>query len=1013
MGRWLLLEEVDEGAARLVALRPTTGERRVLYRSEHPFPLRPSVHASGTRIALDAVSRNVLRGEYRARVGVLNLESGGTGWLRQSLDPRWRVGGAVFDDTGRYLCVEGAYAGAPLTELYVFDVAFEGNSVRETAVAGASQRQGLGAASPAFLPGGRRLVYLQNARPDGAWEVHLLDLDGAGDSAISMDGRAPSVFSTSLTEGAHAIPDTGVVACAARERAFYAAHTRGRTRQRLRWTPLDGGGVVDLGREHLRIEEIAVAPDGETVVYAADGQVWLGDVDSCEVAPLVTGDPTCSHRGLLFDEGGRRLWVCTTDDEGARLRVVELEARSVREVVSFGPGVAVVHGRSFPQTDAADRLLSSLPESGLGQTNAAIGARTTSDSGHDTAVTRVGATRFAAAHAVAASDLESLDASLLDGSLDGSTDHGIADPVSDLGAGAPGTDSQDSLPDHAVTAVTPAPRLPVPRFPAPAPVRSAATPVPAARTAPAPVQAPAAPAAPAAPVEAAAPVAARAAQGVRTGPSPQADFRAFIQHAAEVESTADWLRQLTLPTFHRDTQLRAAARRHLEDQVSRRSHPDASATELVHALGAAGYLRLKEAEDTLRALCRVARDRLSRAPGLPEVEEHYALAALQCVRFERPFDFDEVFEAYESMLGQAADAMDADAASGDRIVSTLSTMYVKDLSEVLEANTAPAGGLRLGAIPLKKVAARPSATLSGAPVPPPVIAARASEPAMMPTTPSRAAQPVAAPVAVAAPVPVVAPAPVRVAAPIATPATPEPAQPVPQPAPAVRRPATSLAPDEGGEEEWEWARARASAESRVVAPAPRRDAASDFAPFGTPAPVRTPAPTAAQALPRVAASIPAQHSPFAVSGTPAVPAITRSPAMSAFDAPATLLSVELPSPLPTPPAVLTGLGVVAALGGLTQCVAGISLGTVFMLLGAFIALSGVGLLADRRWGFQLALPGFLLDAIYLVWFAAAVPKSWVPPAGLLMGGFAAGLCFVLLLLPDVRRRFDGTRRVRL
>jgi hypothetical protein len=30
-----------------------------------------------------------------------------------------------------------------------------------------------------------------------------------------------------------------------------------------------------------------------------------------------------------------------------------------------------------------------------------------------------------------------------------------------------------------------------------------------------------------------------------------------------------------------------------------------------------------------------------------------------------------------------------------------------------------------------------------------------------------------------------------------------------------------------------------------------------------------------------------------------------------------------------------------------------------------------------------------------------------------MGGFAAGLCFVLLLLPDVRRRFDGTRRVRL
>jgi|GEM_PF-2746552 len=898
MARLLLLEEVDEGAARLVALRPSTGERWVLFRSEHPFPLRPSVHASGTRVALDAVSRNVLRGEYRARVGVLNLESGSMSWLRQSLDPRWRIGGAVFDDRGERLCVEGAYAGAPLTELYVYSVTVDGAGLHEAVVAGVAQHAGLGAASPRFLAGGTGLVYLQNARPDGAWEVHALDLERPGDSAASMGGRAPSVADERLTDGAHAIPETGIAVNARRGRVFYAAHARGKTRQRVRWTPLDGGGIVDLGREHLRIEELAVAPDGESVVYAADGQVWLGDVDSCEVVPLLGGDATCSHRGLLFDDDGRTLWVSTTTDDGATLRRVDIESRVATDVVTFGPGISVVSARSFPDEAAAERALALLPEAGLVQT----AERPTADAAHDTVVTRT-----------------SPSETLLDEHHP--LEEAATDPRRPLEPVTVRTRlDEEALPDHAVTSVAP---LKAARAPESAPV--AATP---------------------------------------SRPDPAVDFVAFVAYAAESGAAASLLCGLEAEPVRFNDRVRAAATDALKALCAARASDDSVVSSLVHTLGAAGYLRLGECEATLAQLAGAARARLSRAPGLPEVEEYYALVVLKALRARGGFDFDATFEAYEALLTQAAEAMDASEEAGARVLRLLSENFCADVQRATERPAAAAVAAALGSAPppaapalLTERSSKARGTLLGAPAP--TTTSNRVPTASMPVSGGATAAALAAP-------------------------QPE-------------------ADDEVGDS-WDWAHARALAESRASGPPAR-------APAPTPTP--TPAPLIARssldAFSPLGTPAPRPQRPTDAITQSFTPRVTSSP----FEAPATLLAIDLPEPLPPAPVSLSAVAVVAGIGGLTQCIAGISLGTLFMLLGAVVAVGGLGLLADRRWGFVVSLSALTLDVAYLLWFAARAPKTWMSSSGVMAFAVVAGVCAALLLRRDIRGRFGDTRRVRL
>jgi len=1062
---WIVLEEVDEGAARLIALRPATGERRLLYRSEHPFPLRPSLHPEGTRIALDAISRNVLRGEYRARVGIVNLENGGVGWLKQSLDPKWRVGGAVFDPTGRLLAIEGAFDGAPLTELYILKVSFTGNSANEVIVAGAGNRQRLGTAAPTFLPSGRQLVYLHNDRPDGAWEVHLLDLDQSGDSAFSMEGRAPSVLSLPLTEGALAQVDAGLVFSPERGRVFFVGQTRSRTRQRVHWTPVDGGGIVDLGREHLRIEEVVVAPGTDFVAYAADGNIYLADAESCEVHLLMRGEPTSSHRGLIFDGEAGGLWFTTTDSDGAALRMVDLDTREVRDVVSLGPGVAVVHALALPDTPRTRSLVRTLPEAAtnLGEATIDQGPGGHADDGDDdrpTTVTRV--TPNLQTDTVPNYDVRGL----------ATAQNRVGDGPAVMPGDVPDTPEEPPKLSRDQTQVTPMPvQRPAALLP-PAPVSTPAprlvtAPVLEQRGTPAPTPFPIAdssaepassipdragtsvevsdsmleePPEPQVPATAPSPASEDTAPSIPQAPpaDPREDFVGWMKSLPGHAAPGDQLRRLAAPDTVGEPRLRDAARMYLGLQARKAGTGGETLNELVNAIGAAGHLRLHEGEATLRQLCEACRKRLRADASLPEVEEHYALAALRAIRLGQRFDFDEVFEEYESMLAQSAAVLESGGeAAAIRVIGTFGQMYLDLITEALDPAAKPQASAIESSRARDGMTRNPSAVKRSGTLPGLSVPRFADVPADVPAEVPAASEGSASEDTSAAGAPARTPLPSSPNEGIAAVATPARVAPVaaatessPQPtavshsrpdeaddeaewarlrararfdAPADVAAATGAdrspipVTDDVDEAEWRHARARAEAASRPVLAAQRTPSRPDFDPFG---------PGGATPIPAPVAPI-ASRSSSGNSGR-------RWPGLESLDSEgfAPIMTGEISLTMPPPPWYAQVVGGAAGIGGLVECLLGFQLGLVLLLLGVATLVAGFGVLGDRRWGYLAAGPVFAVNAAYLASYASSAPPAWVPPMALLIGAAAATMAFFVMLAPDIRARYT-TRRGRI
>ena len=353
---WIAVEQVDDSGARLVALRLADGAQRVLFATELPSPLHASFHPKVVRVALDVPSRGQAGGRPRSRVGLLNLERTGMGWLRQSLDPKWRIGHAVFDDTGTRLAMEGAWDGVPISDIYVYRLTFSGNSVREEALAGAGNPARLGCRQALFVDGGKQLLYLRKGQPEGGFEVGLLDLERSGDSASLLEGRAPSVLALTLTEGAEALPEVRIAWCGAIKQVFWAGLARGGTRQQVRTARVGVRPHTDLGPTHLKIEEICVAHGGELLACSADGQVWLTDVETGASVAIVEAGRGASHRGLAFDEAQGRLLFCTNDASGSRLRALDLGTREVTELVAFGNVSVVALAALPPDPVVSDRL---------------------------------------------------------------------------------------------------------------------------------------------------------------------------------------------------------------------------------------------------------------------------------------------------------------------------------------------------------------------------------------------------------------------------------------------------------------------------------------------------------------------------------------------------------------------------------------------------------------------------------------------------------------------------------
>ncbi len=691
---WVVLEVIHDAGARLEGLRLSDGLRHVLFECEHAMPLHAAVNPAGTRVAVDAVVHSTLRGRHRSRLGLVNLERLGIGWTSPSLDPKWHLSHACFDDSGRRLAYEGAFDGVPISDIYVEDVQISGNSVRGTVVAGAGNPQKLGCARPVFLPGGDQLLYLRNTRPDGAWELCLLDLDRSGDSAWQLEGRAPSVLSLTLTEGAEVVPDVPVVYCPPLKTAFWAGKTRGGTRQVLRAVKLGDRAHRDLGRAHLRIDEICVAPEGELIAYAADGQLWLADSETGSAVSLSAGEPEGSHRGLTFDLAGGRLLLCTSDAEGARVRAIHLADRRGEVLHTLGD-VSVLSLSPLPDSLKVDARMSALlseasPTAPTEETPTMVDAAL-----NPALVAELTAAAGArAAHLPAATALEVSPVSAL------------AELTGEPEASAPEAAEPEAAEPEASAPEAAEPEAAEPEASAP----EAAEPEPAEPEASAPEAAEPEPAEPeVAEPETSAPEAAEPetptaadplpAVTVDLGIDPADDFTGWMKRVSASADPGAALRSLT--TRQADTAVREGARLYLGTQRRRAAGRDEPPPSLMFALAAAAHLQLDEARRDLVALCERARPRVERGR-LPGVEEHFALAALEHLNGTRPdFHAAEVFGEHADIEGQRAMLVASEGeGAAARYVDAHARQYLNRLRAAMRRPTPPLGSPAVAVTPV-------------------------------------------------------------------------------------------------------------------------------------------------------------------------------------------------------------------------------------------------------------------------------------------------------------------------
>jgi hypothetical protein len=687
---WVVLEQVDDAGAQLVALRLADGERRVLYATEQQSPLRASVHPEALRVAVDVQSRGKVRGRPRTRIGLVNLERRGVGWLKQSLDPKWRIARAVFDDTGKRLVLEGAYDGVPISDIYVLELTLSGNSVRDQLLAGAGNPAKLGCARPIFVDGGKQVLYLRNTRPEGAWELSMIELERPGDSATLLEGRAPSVLALTLTDGADAVPDVPLVYCGAITQVFWAGFTRGGSRQQLRTARLGVRPHTDLGRSHQRIEEVAVSSGGELVACSADARVWLTDTETGATVPLLDGVLGASHRGLVFDEVAKRLIFCTSDSDGARMRAVDLVTRSVTTLCGLGDVTVLGLTALAPTAEISARI--EAYESVVDELAVAPDATTiqrirpSSDEPLAASIEALG--ESSDAETAAPTDAQNIiDEDGDDTASRASTESAVIAPVDAGGDDAAAFAVDDGEDD--VQASSPDPTTVEPK-----PVDAGDTMVIDAvgfDVADADAHRPSA--APAPLVEPEAPQADAQAQG----PGDAVDISSsFSIESSPADALASWLKQVaelpdptdSLQSFEdarEDTQIREAARMFLGTQRRRAAGVREPPVPFLMSIIVAGHLHLHESRSDLQAICKRGRDRVANGD-LLDADEHFALSALLYTDGHTSrFGWSTVHQDYTNMFERIGDVLEGEGEGpAGRMMAAFCEGYGRQLDGVLQ-----------------------------------------------------------------------------------------------------------------------------------------------------------------------------------------------------------------------------------------------------------------------------------------------------------------------------------------
>ncbi len=169
-----------------------------------------------------------------------------------------------------------------------------------------------------------------------------------------------------------------------------------------------------------------------------------------------------------------------------------------------------------------------------------------------------------------------------------------------------------------------------------------------------------------------------------TPPRPDIDFNAWFDHVIHLPEPVASLE--TIAQYAGDVAVAMAATDRLKSVIRGRVNRPDSLNELIFIISVAAHVRAVGAVDEFIHLCRRALDRLTRGGDLPEVEEHFAMAALRAVQHPKGrFSTVAVFKEYESVVQGITDVLETRGEeAGGRHVRLLAKRYRVALKELVQ-----------------------------------------------------------------------------------------------------------------------------------------------------------------------------------------------------------------------------------------------------------------------------------------------------------------------------------------
>jgi len=172
-------------------------------------------------------------------------------------------------------------------------------------------------------------------------------------------------------------------------------------------------------------------------------------------------------------------------------------------------------------------------------------------------------------------------------------------------------------------------------------------------------------------------------EGDRAAPSIDESPSTFTDWMGEVAASSDPSGALlSLEARREDEDLVLAARTHLEALLAQ----GADGGPLFFAIAAVAHLGDHDARPLLLDICEPARKRVIEDQGLPEAEEHFALAALRYLDGHTDrFAAMVIYEEYETIIQQASGVLERDGGTAaTKLVTFFLQLYAEQFADVLD-----------------------------------------------------------------------------------------------------------------------------------------------------------------------------------------------------------------------------------------------------------------------------------------------------------------------------------------